>query len=222
MSSAPVLEGGEPEGPALVFLHAAGTGPEIWQPQLEYFAEHFHVLAPDLGDDRTDSEFSVPAAAADVAALIDERAGGTAVVCGLSLGAFVALQLATDHPERVQALVVSGGQYRPARIGLAMTYALLALLPKRFTIRPGGSKRALLRSYRSLFGWDLSDRLADVKVRTLVLCGTKDRPNLRAARELAETIPEAELGLVPGAGHLWISGRSQEFNDMLLAFISSR
>ncbi|MBJ7354105.1 MAG: alpha/beta fold hydrolase [Thermoleophilaceae bacterium] len=217
-----LLERGDPELPALVFLHAAGTGPEIWLPQLEHFAEHFHVLAPDLNDDAVDAAFSVPTAAAAVAELIDTKAGGTAIVVGISLGAFVALQLAVDDPEKVQALVLSGGQSRPARAGLFLTYVLLALVPKRFTIRPGGSKRALLRSYRSLFSWDLHDQLKDVKARTLVLCGTKDRPNLAAARELAAKIPGAELKLIEDAGHLWVGGRAREFNEILTAFADSR
>lgn len=48
---------------------------------------------------------------------------------------------------------------------------------------------------------DWLDRLADVACPTLVLVGEEDVPFLECARELAEAIPDAELAILPGAGH---------------------
>src|SRR5690606_21235349 len=47
---------------------------------------------------------------------------------------------------------------------------------------------------------DLTDSLPRIAAPTIVLCGSRDRPNLPAARRLAEGIPDAELRLLPG-GH---------------------
>ncbi len=39
------------------------------------------------------------------------------------------------------------------------------------------------------------------RVASLVLCGSKDRANRKAARELAEQLPQARLHWIAGAGH---------------------
>jgi pimeloyl-ACP methyl ester carboxylesterase len=60
-----------------------------------------------------------------------------------------------------------------------------------------------MRSYRlALAGFDVRERLAEIRVPTVVLHGTEDslfEPEV--ARELARGLPHAELRLVPGAGH---------------------
>lgn len=59
----------------------------------------------------------------------------------------------------------------------------------------------MLSVLRAVRHADFSDRLAEVSAPTLVLCGSKDRPNLPAARRLARGIPGARLRIIPGAGH---------------------
>ena len=60
-----------------------------------------------------------------------------------------------------------------------------------------------MRSYRlALAGFDVREKLGDIRVPTIVLHGTNDslfEPEV--ARELAGGLPHAELRLVPGAGH---------------------
>ena len=199
----------------LVLLHAAGRGPAMWRPQVELFSTDFRVLTPSLGDTDLDAGFSVPVAADRIGTAIAEDPAGRAMVCGISLGAMVALQLAVDHPERVSALILSGGQARPNRALLAVNYALLNLLPKRAIVFDGGSRRALLNSYRSLFGWGLLGRLGEVHAPTLVLCGGRDRANLSAARQLAVGIAGARLEVVPGAGHLWNVSDADRFSAVV-------
>jgi pimeloyl-ACP methyl ester carboxylesterase len=58
-----------------------------------------------------------------------------------------------------------------------------------------------------------------VAVPTLVLCGSKDRPNIPLSRELAAGIPGAELQIAPGANHLWNLQQPEAFNQILAAFV---
>ena len=41
----------------------------------------------------------------------------------------------------------------------------------------------------------------EVKCLVTLLCGEKDRPNRAAAKQLKKLLPQAELLIVPGAGH---------------------
>lgn len=210
-----------PSRPPIVLLHAAGQGPGMWQPQRDALADRYDVLTPALRDTEPGAGFSVPVAAERIAALIAERPEGRAAVCGISLGAFVALHLAADHPERVSALVLSGAQVHPSALALRVNHAVLHVLPRRIVVPDGGSRRALLDSYRTLFGWDARDRLARVQAPTLVLCGMRDRANLPAARALAAGIPGAELALIPGAGHLWNLSQPERFTEVLGSFLAA-
>lgn len=191
----------------------------MWQAQVPAFSADFDVLTPTLGDTDPTARFSVRAAADRIRDLVAGRPDGRAAVCGISLGAFVALQLAADHPERVRALVLSGGQVAPAGWSLRVSSALLMAAPARLTVRDGGSKSALLASYRTLAQWDASDRLAEVRAPTLVLCGGHDRANLPAARALAAGIHGARLHVVPGAGHLWNLSDPERFHVVVGDFL---
>ena len=193
----------------------------MWQPQVDTLGQDFDLLVPDLGDTRPEGRFRVERAADAVADLIAALpGGGRAAVCGISLGAFVALEVAARHPDRVETLVLSGGQTRPGRLLLTLNYALLNLLPSRVLVPDGGSRRALLASYRSLFGWDSRALLGRVRAPTLVLVGGRDRANAPAGRELAAGIPGAELRTVPGAGHLWNVTHAEEFDRTLREFLA--
>ena len=58
--------------------------------------------------------------------------------------------------------------------------------------------------------------------RTLVLCGSRDRVNLPAARRLAAEIPHARLLVVSGAGHEWNARDPARFTAVLGEFLDSR
>jgi pimeloyl-ACP methyl ester carboxylesterase len=54
---------------------------------------------------------------------------------------------------------------------------------------------------------------------TQAIAGDRDRINLPGARELAAGIPEAELRIVPGAGHLWNLEQPEVFTKTLVDFV---
>ena len=49
---------------------------------------------------------------------------------------------------------------------------------------------------------DFSDRVCEIRCPTLILCGEKDRANLKSAHFLAEHIPGAELRVLENTGHV--------------------
>ena len=80
-------------------------------------------------------------------------------------------------------------------------------------------KATFLAGLDELAGLDLRPRLSQVTVPTLVLCGSRDRVNIRLARELAAGIPAAELQIVPGATHLWNLQQPEAFNRTVATFV---
>jgi pimeloyl-ACP methyl ester carboxylesterase len=97
-------------GRPLVLLHGFPLDHRMWERQA-VLAEHCHLIAPDLrgfGGSAASTPTSVAELADDVAALLTAlRVTTPAVVCGLSMGGYVAQHLAVRHPDRVAALVLA-------------------------------------------------------------------------------------------------------------------
>jgi 3-oxoadipate enol-lactonase len=98
-------------GPAVVFLHGFPFDRSMWRGQVERLSAGFRVIAPDLrghGETTvTRGPSTMEEMAEDVVSLLDELNVPRAVVCGLSMGGYVALALYRAHPSRVRALVLA-------------------------------------------------------------------------------------------------------------------
>jgi 3-oxoadipate enol-lactonase len=98
-------------GPAVLFLHGFPFDRSMWRGQVERLSADFRVIAPDLrghgGTTATREPSTMEEMAEDVVALLDELNVPRAVVCGLSMGGYVALALYRAHPSRVRALVLA-------------------------------------------------------------------------------------------------------------------
>jgi pimeloyl-ACP methyl ester carboxylesterase len=102
-------------GPVLVLLHGMAGSSETWEPVLAALTEHFTVVAPDLpghGDsDKPRGDYSLGAHASAVRDLLRALGHQRATIVGQSFGGGVAMQLAYQHPECCERLVLvaSGG-----------------------------------------------------------------------------------------------------------------
>jgi pimeloyl-ACP methyl ester carboxylesterase len=185
----------------VVFIHGLGEGPEVWDAQVRALPPGFIALAVNAFGAEVDEGFSIGRSAREIALEMDRLGVASAHICGLSLGAMVALQIAVDYPARVLTLRLAAGQVRPPKALLRVQRAIMALLPKTFFAHRGADKPQMLAVLKSVERIDFSNELASVVAPTLVLCGSKDRANLPAARALAAGIPNAELRVLAGAGH---------------------
>lgn len=96
------------EGLPVVFLHGFPHDRNLWNAQRLALASQARCIVPDLrgfGHSSTHGPFSVDQYADDVIALLDALQIARAVVCGLSMGGYVAMALWRRHPDRVKALV---------------------------------------------------------------------------------------------------------------------
>jgi pimeloyl-ACP methyl ester carboxylesterase len=101
---------GSLDAPPIVFLHCAAATRKIWLPQLCRLTDTFRVITLDLPGHGAlaDVPFSLEAARQRVVEVIQASAGGRALIVGLSLGGYVATDVAHHHPEHVAGLVLSG------------------------------------------------------------------------------------------------------------------
>ena len=99
--------------PAVVLLHAFPLHAGMWAPQLEHLSTGRRVIAPDFlgfgGSDAPDSmyRYTMLGYADLLAGLLDHLGLVRVVLCGLSMGGYVAFAFLRQYPERVSALVLA-------------------------------------------------------------------------------------------------------------------
>lgn len=116
-----VLEAGDEQAEALVFLHGSGGTLEAYTRNVAAHARHFRVVVPDmLGhgfSDKPDHPYEPRHYVQHLLALLDALGIRRAHFSGESLGGWVAARLATTAPERVGRLVLNtaaGVHFDPA------------------------------------------------------------------------------------------------------------
>ena len=122
-------------------------------------------------------------------------------ICGLSLGALLALDYAIRHNEQVAALVLIGVQYKVPSLLIDFQNLIFRCMPNKTFDDMGMSKNDVIRLAHSMRSLDFRSGLKDIKCPVTILCGEKDRANLKASRQLAELLLQSKLRIVPGAAH---------------------
>lgn len=211
---------------AVVFIHGLGDGPDAWAHHVAELPTGFRgvtVEVPGLGPaGRVMEGFTLADASADIITELDRLGIDGAHLCGLSLGAMIAFRIAVDHPERVRSLTLAAGQVKPPRVLMAIQSIAMRVLPEKLVAPVGVSRAQMLAVVEAVAEVDLSGELASVVAPTLVLCGSKDRANLPAARTFAKGIPDAELRIIEGAGHQSNTQAPEDFSAALNGFLSQR
>ena len=91
---------GPADRPAIVLVHGSVVTRKMWLPQLRGLSDAYRTIAPDLPGHggRANEPFTFAGASQVVADVIDNAAGGRALVVGASLGGYVAIDLAHRSP----------------------------------------------------------------------------------------------------------------------------
>ncbi len=99
------------EGEAVLFVHGLGYDRLGWGPLPGLLARDYRVITFDnrgVGEsDVPDGPYSVAQMTADAVAVLDAAGRERAHVVGVSLGGFIAQEIALTYPERVQKLVLA-------------------------------------------------------------------------------------------------------------------
>ncbi|WP_288226804.1 alpha/beta fold hydrolase [uncultured Enterococcus sp.] len=123
---------------------------------------------------------------------------------GLSLGGVMTLRHGMDGDPLLRGIIVAAGQFEaPNKALMALQNSVFRILPPSLLKKSGMdlSKKQLLELMADMAKLDLRGSLRLIEVPTLLLCGTKDRVNLPATKELAELLPQAKIRILPKGKH---------------------
>lgn len=223
--------GGNP-GTPLLLVHGLGARSEDWSPMIPALAASgFHVYALDLlgygrSDHPADADYGITVEEQTVAGFLYAVGLSHADVAGWSMGGWITMKLALDHPELVDRVVIydSAGLYYQANYDFNVftpndargVQRLLALLMPNPPSMPAFIMQDAVRTLQEnawvvrrsvaamTSGRDLLDfRLYALKQPMLIVWGTEDRlipPSV--GRTMHRLVPGSVLALEPGCGHL--------------------
>jgi len=240
-------EAGEGSATPIVFLHGVGSDKSVWRPQLLRFAHERRSIAfdyPGYGEsDPAPEGTSRDTYAAAILSAMSFLGVRKAHVCGLSLGGVVAIAMHAAASDRCASLILADtfalhpdGQAIYDRSVAASAHMrvlaesrvdVLLAQPADPAVRTevietmsGIDPAAYVIGAEAVWRAEQEERVHDIRVPTLVLCGAEDRITPPAlSRTLAGMIPGAQLELVEGAGHLSNLERPDAFNTLVGAFI---
>ena len=132
------VDEGQPSGSPIVLVHGFPLSHEMWASQVEVLKSAYRVVAFDLrGQGRSevgDGQFTLEFLVDDLIALLDHLKIKQAVLCGLSMGGYVALRAVERNTQRVSGLVLcdtkSEGDTNETKLGRAASIRAL----KRFGV----------------------------------------------------------------------------------------
>jgi pimeloyl-ACP methyl ester carboxylesterase len=220
------------EGAPLVLLHPGGADSRAFDTTLA-LADRFHVYRFDRrGHGRTadaGGPISYAQMADDTAAFVRTVVGGPAHLLGHSDGAPVALLTAHRHADLVRRMVFASGVFRhdgwrPGVLDLNDEDAEF-LRSWYAEVSPDGRDHydvvaaKLDRMHRAEPTLTTTD-LTGIATPTLLMFGDDDEVQPAHLHALHESLPDAELAIVPGAGHGVLLDKPDLCHTMITAFLT--
>jgi len=206
-------------GEPLILLHGNGEDGTYFGHQLPILARRFRVIALDTrghgGSPRGTAPFTLAQFTCDLERFMDAQGIAAAHLLGFSDGANIALLFALAHPARVKSLVLNGGNLFPAGLAPEVRAEDEAAF-RDATAAHDERALELLRLMMDEPHIDPAD-LSAIAVPTLVVAGSDDMILEEHTRLIAESIPGAQLRIIPG-DHFVAAGNPEAFNRVLGAF----
>lgn len=103
-------ERGLPQGLPVVFIHGFPFNHSMWEPQMKALPNHIRAITYDVRghgeSDVADGQYTLEFFVDDLIGLLDHLVIPQAVLCGLSMGGYIALRAVERRPDRIKGLVL--------------------------------------------------------------------------------------------------------------------
>jgi pimeloyl-ACP methyl ester carboxylesterase len=225
------------QGPPLLLLHGGGGNGMQFDKQIPELRKHHRLIVPDMcaqgrTSDRPDS-LTYHAMAEDVVALLDSLGIQRTDIMGWSDGGIVGLDVAMNHPDRVDHLVTFGANFTPDGLnpqdiawmeratadsfgpGMEEGYKKLAPDPSHYRV----AMTKILDMWRTQPNYT-PEQLGRIRAKTMICAGERDVIRPEHTRALAAAIPGAVLWIVPDASHSAMQEKPDLVNAKVTEFLA--
>jgi pimeloyl-ACP methyl ester carboxylesterase/tetratricopeptide (TPR) repeat protein len=226
------VESGPSDGQPVILLHGVTDSSFSYSRVLPMLDKRFRYYALDLRghgeSDKPGTGYAMRDFASDVAGFMEAKGIPRAVVVGHSMGSFVAMQTALDHPQRVERLVLIGSATTANSGAVPEVRGLFAGLKdpipvsfiRQFQVGTSSDKlpedfiagvvsesqKAPARVWRAALegvaAEDYKPRLPKITVPVTIFWGEKETVFFRDQQDLLKAgLKRSELKIYPDAGH---------------------
>lgn len=182
----------------IILIHGLGQTAGAWSKTVGLLPQEEDVLCPGLSGYVGGGSYGE--LYAGFSRYLDEL-GQPLFLCGLSLGAVLALNYAIDRPGSVWGLALAAPQFRMPRALLRFQGAVFRLMPEKSFAGSGLTKRQMISLTGDMASLDFTPSLGRIECPASIACGERDKANISAARKLERLLPQARLKVIKGAGH---------------------
>ena len=212
------------EGEPILMIHGNGGSFACFENQVEEFSKHFKVILVDCRGRGNSSyqkevELTFDLQVEDMYLFLNKLNIKKANILGWSDGGIIGLLLAIKHPETVIKLVTSGANIFPD--GALHQEEL----EKGITDLENNNK-----NHENDLAIDLNNldfkypnlQYADlnvIKSKTLIIAGDHDEIKGEHTLKIYESIPDAQLAILPNSSHSALIENSTLFNEIVLRFL---
>ena len=199
----------------LVFLHGLGQSAESWKEVrnllTDYPSEAIELFPFEVNSYQNAKERVYQYLAQETEPF---------VLVGLSLGAALALELSSYDLPNLRALVLSGCPLKlSGNILFYLQLLIFKLLPKRVFEKQGADKALMVGISEELKTLDLREISKTCPYPTLLICGSKDKPNLSSMKALHRLLTNSQFQIIPDGPHVLNKEKPKEFVEKTRSFL---
>lgn len=177
-----------------------GQNAQSWDKTISYLPDTIETHSLELGDFFKEGDCTYQkmfASFCEYCNKVPEQLN----LCGLSLGAVLALNYAIDFPEKVNSLILIAPQYDMPKLLLKVQNVLFKFMPESQFRNIGLKKNDFITLTDTMRDLNFTNGLDMVRCPVLVICGEKDTVNKKAAIKLAKKLSNAKFSSIDNSGH---------------------
>ncbi len=236
----------DPALPTLLFIHGAALSKALWQYQMVELADAANTIAVDLpghGASNAGSCDRVSGYTEAVLDLIGRISASDIIICGLSMGGAIVLDILIRYPKAVSAGICmhTGARLKVLPLifeTIETNFQQYLELTAQFSLGPDSDKDRIMpllsamtthnpgvafNDFTACNTFDVMDDLTGISAPTLVMTGEKDMITPpKYGRFLHDNIAGSCLVSIPGAGHLSPIEQSGLVSNAIREFLSNR
>jgi pimeloyl-ACP methyl ester carboxylesterase len=235
----------EADKPAVVFVHGSGGDREDWRAQLDYLSKSVTVIALELpghGESDPPGEKSVAVYADWVKQFVEALRLKKVVLAGCSLGSAIVLWTALRnpadwliaiglvgsgarlkvHPDFLEGLLRNGHKaltnLSDYSVSRSASHEFKDVINKKFA---DNDPLVVHGDLSACDDFDVMDEIEKIDLPAVIIVGKDDRLTpVKYSRHLSEKISRSRVVVIPGAGHLVMMEKPDEFNEALRSFLA--
>jgi len=241
----------------VTFVHGAGGSSSIWFKQVREFRKFYNILLLDLrghGDSKPNlkdafkDQYTFDSITNDILEVINFEKIEKSHFIGISLGTILIRNLAENHPERIESMIMGGAIMKlnlRSQLLIRLGVIFKSVVPYiwlykffAFVIMPNKNHREsrslFVREAKKLYQKEFIRwfkltseinpllrffRSADIKIPTLYVMGVEDYLFLPTIQKIVGTHSFSSLEVLQDCGHVVNVEQPQLFNQIVIDYI---